>query len=627
MCGLNVIIDKNSSASPELISRMNRATKHRGPDSTALYVSRHENATVYFGHNRLKIIDCSDAANQPFFSPDGRYLLLYNGEIYNYQSLRSKLQQQGIVFRTLSDTEVILHLLMLEGKKGLEQLNGMFALVFYDTATKALIAARDRFGLKPLYYAETPNHFIISSEIKGILATGLVQKELNESQLAEYLTFRHARKPQTFFQNISELEEGTFGLFHKDTWKINTYVPALTPQNELSLRPESIIQQTQELLQNAVTRQLQADVPVGLFLSGGIDSTLLLALIADSGHMNFPAFSVVNKASESAYGSDDYKYAKLAARKFGASHTVFEIDDNILAGTIPLVEAMDQPIADGAALLTGFLSEKSRKTIKVALSGAGADELFGGYNRHRAFYKYLHNRKLLLLAKPFLKTASHFLPTGVSHPLRKEFQLIRKLATKIQRQPDRTFISFTTMEMPLRQTYPYEAASYKEANFNKAPGSRNEWLRWTLQRDQHQYLISDILAMTDQVSMMHGLEVRAPYLDNELCQFVNKLQPELLFRFGQKWILKDLLKLHGGEDFTLRGKEGFGMPLGLWLKKPKNQFLLEPLQNPKHIIFRYLDFQQTKALIQAHLNSRQDLSAELWALISLAIWLQKHFGE
>lgn len=625
MCGLNVILDKYGKASPELVSQMNRVTRHRGPDATAFYLHRFDHAAVYFGHNRLKVIDCSDAANQPFFSQDQRYILVYNGEIYNYQALRSHLQKQGITFRTNSDTELVLQLLIAEGKKGLEKLNGMFALAFFDTVSKILLVARDRFGMKPLYFAHTPDYFVVSSELKGILASGLVPKELNENQLSEYLTYRHARKPETFFKNIYELEEGTFGTFHENTWKTSSYLYTQPKENDLILTPEEITSRTEELLQNALSRQLLADVPVGLFLSGGIDSTLLLALLADAGYMNFPAFSIVNKASERFFGTDDYFFARQAAQKFGASHTVFEIDDSVLSQAIPVIEALDQPIADGAALLTAFLSEKSRSSIKVALSGAGADELFAGYNRHRAFYKYLHNKNLLLLARPLLRTAAPLLPTSSSHPLRRQFRLIRKLATKIHRRPDRTFLCFASMEAPLQQTLKNNSPANHASSLTEAQ-TKNDWLRWSLNQDQHQYLISDILAVTDQTSMMHGLEVRSPYLDNELAAFLAGLQSDSLFRFGQKWILKDILQQHGGEQFTKRLKEGFGMPLGLWLKNPKNHPLLDSLRNPEHILFRYLDFAGTAKLLEDHLRGRQDLSTELWALITLAIWLQKNFS-
>jgi asparagine synthase (glutamine-hydrolysing) len=626
MCGLNFILDKQSKFSAEELRRMNAATQHRGPDFTHSFQHQSGGNTYYFGHNRLKILDCSDAANQPFFSADGRYILLYNGEIYNYQELRQDLKKQGLTFKTESDTEVLLALLIAEGIAALPKLNGMFAFVFFDTATNFLLVARDRFGLKPLYYADTSNCLIISSEIKGILASGLLPKELNESQLAEYLTFKHARKPQTFFKNIFELEEGSAGIYKNGSWQSSKYGSGFSTEKDTVFSRPEIVSQTEKLLKNSVSRQLQADVPVGLFLSGGVDSTLLLALLAENGYNNFPAFSIVNSEAERSFGSDDFYFAREAARQFGAEHHVFELSQEFLKEAPYLLENFDQPIADGAALLTSFISKQARSEVKVALSGAGADELFGGYNRHRAFYKYVNNRNLLLLAKPALQLAAPFLPTGTANPWRKHFRLIRKLATKIQNDPALTFQHFASMEPELRQLLKTESATFSEPNATVFP-TKSAALSWALNYDLHEYLISDILALTDQTSMQHGLEVRAPYLDNELQNFTNNLKPELLFEHGQKWILKEILKKYNGEKYLCRAKEGFGMPLGLWFKTPKNAWLLEPIQNPKHILFRYLDFDKTQKLIQAHLQNRHDFSVEIWALLALAYWLQKHFGS
>ena len=625
MCGLNVIIDKKNNLSPDLILRMNEATQHRGPDHTAFYMHRSADQTYYFGHNRLKIIDCSDAANQPFFAKNGKYLLIYNGEVYNYRDLRRELKEAGNTFSTESDTEVILKLLIRDGASTLEKLDGMFALVFFDLEKNQLLFARDRFGQKPLYYAETKDYFIISSEIKGILASGLVKKELNEGQLGNYLTYKYARKPETFFRNILELEEGNYGELFESKLQIQSYLHTFSAKNDTVLEPEEILSQTQELLQQSLMRQLQSDVPLGLFLSGGIDSTLLLSLLADAGHTNFPAFSIANQAAEKSFGSEDFHFARLAAEHYGARHTVFDIDDSIFQRFLPLIESMDQPIADGAALLTDFLSHKTHGQVKVALSGAGADELFGGYNRHVAFYKYLQNRKLLLLAKPFLRTVASVLPTGSAHAWRKQFRLAKKLAFKIKAEPNRTFRLFTSMDKELRYCLKTQIVTFTTEN-GMFPKEKTGWLHWALHLDQHEYLISDILALTDQTSMRNSLEVRLPYLSNDLHKFVSSLRPDLLFKHGQKWILKELLQQQEGDQFIRRAKEGFGMPLGLWLRRPQNAWLLEPLQNRKHLIFNYLDFHAVQQLRYKHQQGKHDLSVELWALITLTFWLEKNFG-
>ncbi|MDQ4139297.1 MAG: asparagine synthase (glutamine-hydrolyzing), partial [Bacteroidota bacterium] len=442
MCGINLIISKQGPAPDSAILRLTQANAHRGPDATVYYTTNYGEGKIYFGHNRLKIIDLSNDANQPLFSPDRRYLLLYNGEVYNYPALRTELQAKGYSFQTTSDTEVVLATLLIYGQAGLEKLNGMFALLFYDTQTQKLIAARDRFGIKRLYYFHSNEYLLISSEINSLLASGLIKKDLNETQLLNYLRYRHALKPQTFFRNIYELEEGQILTYLNHKLHLDSYVPLPVTATASDHSDAEITWHTENLLLKSVERQLRSDVPVGLFLSGGVDSTLILALVQQLGYRHFPAFTISNKASESIFGSADYRFARLAAQDFGADHQSFEIDASILKYLDELVSTLDQPIADGAALLTYYLSKQVRSTIKVALSGAGADELFGGYNRHRAFYHFLQHRRFTQIFLALFKPGASILPTGIKHPLRKQFLLIRKLADKIQpQQPVQTFLN------------------------------------------------------------------------------------------------------------------------------------------------------------------------------------------
>jgi len=622
LCGINIIIDKSGNLPETVIQRMTAATHHRGPDTTAFHRSTAGKKQLYFGHNRLKIIDPSDAANQPFFSPDGRYLLLYNGEIYNYQTLKAELQLRGCLFRTNSDTEVILHLLRLEGQIGLARLNGMFALAFYDTQEKRLLVARDRFGIKPLFYAETADYLILSSEIKAILEANLIPKKINQNQIYHYLRFKHAAKPQTFYEGILELPEGTALHWENDQTRLSSYITNVATQDN----PENghqVTQQVENLLTESVVKHLAADVPVGLFLSGGIDSTLLLALLHKTGYRHFPTFSITHPAAAGSFGTADAHFASLAARQYAAEHTCFEINDSILAGTDTWVQALDQPIADGAGLLTSYLSEQVKPYIKVALSGAGADELFGGYNRHRAFYVVQQNQRLTSVFRRVLPAFIPFLPTGFDHPLRKRFLLLRKLATKINQDLCTTFLNFTAMDTALAELWQLEKITAITGNNSGIP---QDLLHWMLQHDQQHYLISDILAVTDQAGMQHSLEIRTPYLENDLFSYLNGLESKVLLNGGQKWILKEVLKSQNGEAFIRRSKEGFGMPLGSWLRKPQNHYLLKELHNPQHLVFAYLNFNQTQTLLQRHQSQQQDYSTEIWALIVLAKWLQHNFG-
>lgn len=597
-------------------------TRHRGPDATAFHTAACGAGRIYFGHNRLKIIDPSDQANQPFRSPDGRYLLIYNGEVYNYRELRQQLRRQGCSFRTESDTEVILQLLIQKGEAALAELNGMFALAFYDTHQQLLWLARDRFGIKPLYYADTGDFLVVSSAISGILAAGLLQKELQPHQVLHYLHYRHAAAPGTFYRHILSLPEGSALCWRQGsaTGPASSFSP---PAAQGLDKPEDLISQTERLLTESVVSHLVADVPVGLFLSGGIDSTLLLALLYRAGRRHFPAFSIIHPQADASFGTDDGHFARLAARLYQAEHTCFEVDDAILQDTDHWVASLDQPIADSAGLLTSYLSGQVKPHIRVALSGAGADELFGGYNRHRAFALYLQHQHLTRLFRLGFKPVASLLPTGFHHPWRKQFRLLRKLAYKLEGDPGQTFLNFTAMDHSLQQLWHH--AADRPAAERQTRHSQEQWLKWALHHDQHHYLVADVLAVTDQSSMQHGLEVRTPYLENHLQQYVSRLPASSLFQGGQKWILKEILTRHQGSAFVKRGKEGFGLPLGSWLRKPGNRYLLAGLQDRRQPVFEFLRYEDTQILLRRHLDQRQDLSAEIWALIVLAKWLQHNF--
>jgi len=610
MCGVNFIIDRKNHLDDAPILSMNKATAYRGPDATAV-IKYAKNQTAYIGNNRLKINDLSDTANQPMVSEDGRYALSYNGEIYNYHELKNKhLENHSI--KTSSDTEILLYLLIKNGEDILPELNGIFAFVFYDSYTEKLLLARDASGIKPIYYYKDENHFIASSEIKGILASGVVEKKLNQKQIPHYLQFKYVKKPETFYANIFELEEGCFLELEQNSITINKYTFATKETQKYS--DEELVITTERLLQDAVQRQLVADAPCGLFLSGGVDSTLLLAIIREQGIKNFPAFSVVNDKKEKSFGTEDYYYASLAAKKYEAEHHELTIGSESLNHLQEFIFSIDQPIGDGAAFLTYLLSQKTTKNVKVILTGAGADELFAGYNRHLAYYYYLNNfyGKDTLIS--IIKRFSGRLPYGFSHPLRKQFRLLGKFFSQIDKNPAATYSNFCSSEV-----FPHSISI--EENANK---TIEEWMQYGLQMDRRQYLISDILALTDTMTMRSSIEARVPYLDAELIAFADSLSPEALLKHGKKWILKRILDKRGGQQFTERVKEGFGMPFGDWIREEKN--LIQELSEKDNILFRYVDYAKVNQLLNLHLQSKKDYSSELWSLLVLAFWLKKEFS-
>lgn len=585
--------------------------RHRGPDATNSLTIPLQHGSAYLGHHLLRIIDPSDQNKQPFQSPDGRYSLIYNGELYNFQALKYSLQQSGVQFRTQGDTEVLLHWLITHGIEGIPKINGMFACVLTDNQTGNILLARDRFGVKPLYYARAGNTFLACSEIKGILASELIPRKPNVSQIGHYLRYRHALAPETFFQDIYELPPGTSMLIHANQSEASP-LPYPT-ESDTAEGHSGGVHIVREMLLAAVERQLIADVPLGIFLSGGIDSTLILALMREIGRKHIPAFVMGADPSLGAFGSNDLAYARKAAAQYGAALTEITIPSDLLNRVDHYAASLDQPIADSAGMLTSLLSQHAVQSVRVVLSGAGADEFFGGYERHLAFQRYLKHKNWLIPMAPLLKATTSLLPDGFAHPLRKKTRLVRKFLNAIDQDPRTTFNQFRSLQ--INQT----------TDTNPWPSETLSPLDAALWQDQHQYLVSDILAMSDQTTMAHGLEMRVPYLDNDLAALSHRIGGTALLQRGRKWMLKEILTDLGGESFVNRPKEGFGIPAAGWFRSSDGLNRLQQIQAKGHALYEWLDHQEVSRLLSAHRSQKRDYTSELMALLILFVWWDHTF--
>lgn len=628
MCGIHLILDKHQKLAGEIeniMSAMLQASRHRGPDTHGQHFFRGNQHALCLGANRLRIIDPDTRADQPMQSEDGRYLLVFNGAIYNYFELRNELLGRGVRFATQSDTEVLLYWLLTEGKAALERLNGMFAFILYDKAEDKLLAARDRFGMKPLYLYEDEHYLLMSSETAPLLATGLIRKEPDRHALQDYLGLRYVREPRTLFEGIRQLEAGhyleTDGLGRQEK---ASFVREEEAGIEV-LSDEAIIAQADERLTDAVLRHLQADVRPGLLLSGGVDSTLLLAIIQEQGAHPVPTFSVTNAEGESSYGTRDYQYAAKAAQQFGNYHYELPLQAGLLSEHWEgFMAATDQPVGDGAAFLTYLLSAEVKKVAGIALSGAGADELFAGYHRHQAFHQYLRHYSGLMKIAALLRKGSGLLPTGFAHPLRKQFRLLKKLGKNLHVSPAQTFGNFISQPLP--------GGTADRIVLEQNPGDPaheyfvEQWLQSALRHDRDHYLREDVLHLSDRMSMARHLEMRLPYLDLGLACWVNSLTASTRMRHGRKWILRRLLTQKGGKAYANRPKEGFGMPLGQWLRQEESRALREQLLNREQYLYEWVSPGQVRQLLQAHLDRKGDHSQELWALMMLSAWLEQHFS-
>lgn len=609
MCGINLIIDKKSRLTDDTIQRMNASINHRGPDNSDWTSHRLSNQQIFLGNTRLQILDLHERADQPMQSEDGLYSLTFNGEIYNYKELRENLVNLGFKFKTESDTEVLLNWLIKFGIEGIKSLNGMFAFGFVDFEKAQTIIARDRHGMKPLYYAESSAASIFSSEIKGIIASNLISKELNEGQIDHYLQYRYANSPDTFFTNIKSLRPGYSVIINSTGFSESSFLKnPKTPSNE-----KIDLKKIENIIQSSLARHLKADTSMGLFLSGGVDSTLLLALSKALG-ISVPTFSIAHNTTAGSFGTQDSKFAQKAAKQFGSSHYEFEVDRSVLSNFQEHISHMDQPIGDSASLLTHFLSKKAGEQVKTVLSGAGADEWFAGYNRHQAFQYYLKNNWLTGNMNA-LKKAANILPTGTDHPFRKPFQLVKKFLVNVDKDPQTTYHNFLTFKY-----------FHQNRTFEKGIKNNNINLRWALNHDRSRYLIEDILMMGDQWSMKNSIEMRMPFLDNELTTYIDSIEQDSLLKNGKKWALKSILNKYGGDAYSQRAKEGFGLPTGKWLHEGHFEEQLNFLNSGHSIIFNYLEKGKIDRLVKTHMMKKQDHSLEIWSVMVLANWLEYHFS-
>ncbi len=590
MCGINLFLDKKNQYDDKIILLMNEAILHRGKENSTFFC--HQN--LYIGHNRLKILDLSEQANQPFFSEDKRFVLIFNGEIYNHQVLKDELSKK-YTFKTHSDTEVLLYFLI--ENKNESELNGIYAYIFIDLLTNKITFNRDKLGIKPLYIFENDDYLLISSEIKGILATNLVEKKLNTSQILPYLYNRFVEKNQTFFENICPtltlpVGEGTKAknsLTSGEGWG-----GAKNP-----------IKRLDTILQKSILSQCLADVPVGVFLSGGVDSTLLLAYLQENNYPNPTAFTIIHEKKEMQFVSQDTYFAEKAAKKFGANWEPVLITSDILDDFQTFVSKIDNPIADAAFLLTYHLSKKASHTHKVVLTGAGADEMFAGYHRHQAFSTYLRLKKIFGTSWIYL-----FKNIPTQFLSRKWKKLVEKIDTNTQN----TFINFTQTHWNIKNIIE------KENNID----SKDD-LKWALTYEKTHFLSEDILKINDLAGMLAGIEIRVPFLDNEIINFVDNIEGKFLLKNGKKWLLKQLLIQKGGQEFANRQKEGFGMAFGEWIRQKKYKEMIINTLTKNHIIFEYLPYTIFNDIWQKHQTKKMDFSNEIFGIWFLAEWINQNF--
>ena len=605
MCGLAVVVHGAIRPRPVLIERMTRALLHRGPDACG--TSR--TAGCDLGHTRLSIIDLS-SGDQPMQSADSRLWIVFNGEIYNYRALREELTRLGHAFRTQSDTEVVLAAYAAWGARCLDRFRGMYAFVIWDAQSRVLFAARDPFGEKPLYYSITDDGALLfASEIKAIEVTGLVRRELDLESIDGYLGLGYVPPDRSIWSTVRPLPPGHYMYWNSEKTEIVRYwVPSLRAR---ALGLDDAAERLRELLGQAVERQLVADVPVGAFLSGGHDSSTIVALMAERSTKSIQTFSV-------GFGGliNELPYARSVARRYRTEHHEVDLGEPPVAELLErMSEVYDDPFADSSSIPTYLISEFARRHVKVVLAGDGGDELFGGYTWYNPLLMAEH------MTPSYLRWIALRLASKV---LRDRIAWLRRYSAALglaARWPDtwtRAVMGETYFSVAERKALwagrPNAPAPFWPGALYQPP-AEVQGLDRAFYFDLTSYLPGDILVKVDRASMAHGLECRAPLLDRDLAEFALSLPASLkVSSDDNKIVFRQAAKSWWPEEVRNRSKHGFGAPYSTWLGLPAVRALLSNV---------FLPGSRLRSLFPGLDDSRlQQPSYKTWMLLVLGLWLE-----
>ncbi len=623
MCGIAGLVLRDPQALPakDLVLGMAGRIAHRGPDGEGLHLAQ----GVALAHRRLAIIDLADTGKQPMQDATGRYTIVFNGEIYNYKDLRSELEAAGRNFRTQSDTEVILNGYAAWGNKVLSKLRGMFTFALWDMQKAELLLARDRIGKKPLYYGTLPSGDIaFASEIKAL--PPIIHNGLDHGAIRLFLGLQYVPTPRTGLLGISQLEPGSYALCKNGTMKVQRYHSYDLPKaaDMLNASDDEIASRIREMLEEAVKlRMMASDVPVGAFLSGGVDSAAVVALTsAYRGSAPFHTFSMGFPSPK----MDERAEARALAAHFGTTHQEFEArPEDMLRLVDDLVRQYDMPYADSSALPLWLLSEQTAKHIKVVLTGDGGDELFGGYRRYAAY------ARALSLAKLPLAGCAPGLLTAVARATRDlRFHRMGELLATLHADPSRAYGElfcgsyFGTRGMTelLQPDFADATSSDDAVSFVAGRMGGNTSLEAAMHFDLTSYLPDDLNVKMDRATMRFGLEARSPFLDQELISYALRIQASRKVAGGQtKAILKKALKGLVPDEVLTRPKRGFQVPLAEWFRGPMRQTFEERCCGADSELSLYIRPKAAQNLL-AENASGHDHGNRLWMLLSLATWLQ-----
>ncbi|MEZ4888854.1 MAG: asparagine synthase (glutamine-hydrolyzing) [Chitinophagales bacterium] len=615
MCGITGFYSPSSKLQQEDLQQMTDCLTHRGPDAANYFFEAKIEGNIALGHRRLSIIDLSEAANQPFYSKDGRYVMVFNGEIYNYQNIAQQLQ---LSCSTTSDSEVIIEAFAKIGAAAIELLNGMFAIVIFDKMANRLHFFRDRLGIKPLYYWWNRHDLIFASEIKALKAV-VKRWQVDKTAVSSFLYLGYVPCPNTFFQNVYQIPAGNSAVFENGElhispyWQLNQQIESQVIQNEIAAKEE-----LKSLLQSSVEYRLIADVPIGTFLSGGIDSSLVTAIAQSITDKPVKTFSIGFK--ESKFNESDH--ARKVAKHLKTEHHEFILSEQEALDQIEsLLDIYDQPFADSSAVPTLLVSQMARKHVTVALSGDGGDELFMGYGMYN-WAKRLANPLLRSFRKPIAQLLQQS-PQNRHKRAALVFAASNKKRLKSHIFSQEQYL-FSEEEIANLLTPSFKSAAF---SFNEQFDDLARSLSAEEQQalfDLHFYLPDDLLTKVDRASMLHSLEVRVPLLDHRIVNFALNLDSTLKTNNGvSKYLLKKVLYDYVPAAYFDRPKWGFSIPLAHWLKNDLHYLIDAYLSDSLVGSLGVVEVGVVRKLKWDFLKGKDYLFNRIWVLILLHKFLSK----
>ena len=624
MCGIAGFSQFNQvKAKQQTLVEMSDAIFHRGPDAGGEYIDD----DIALCHRRLSIIDLSDAGVQPMSSFDDKYVIAFNGEIYNFLELRTTLQAEGYEFNTHTDTEVILALYSKYGETCLEHLNGMFAFALWDKEKKELFVARDRMGKKPLYYYFDNKNIFFASELKSLLVLPNIPRNIREDAVYDFFAYQYIPDPKTIFENIYKLEPGHFITVNANGFKKTEYwdISFVQTSNDSE---EKLKADLTEFIDDCTKQRMISDVPLGAFLSGGVDSSGIVALMAKNSESAITTCSI---------GFDDEKYnevdfARSVAEQYKTNHHEFTVHQNVKDELNHIVGFFDEPFADPSLIPTYFVSELAKQKVTVAVAGDGGDEVFAGYEKYSVdnVENQLRQKFPSIVRRYIFPPLAKLAGCIKARPFRRA----KSLLTSLSVEPAMGFYitnSFITddiwnnlvNEKMKSNLNGYHPSKITIDAYHKADGP--DHLSKVLYTDMKTYLPGGILVKVDRMSMANSLEVRAPILDYKLVEFAATIPSKFKFNNGEKkYILKEIFKPFLSDDILYRKKMGFSVPLAEWLRGDLKEIVEDCLFNREAGLVSYFKQEIIHKMWQQHQKKELDYSAPLWSMLMFQMWWDKY---